>query len=98
IGNNFPVRANALCLSAEKRASSAAMSPADRHCFDIFSPPPGDTDVISQVERLSSKETKMAPRLVRIAVDSLAINCMAISRVGGCNLTLAERWLLSTSP
>ena len=41
IGNNFPVRANALCLSAEKRASSAAMSPADRQCFDIFSPPPG---------------------------------------------------------
>ena len=24
-------------------------------CFDIFSPPPGDSDVISQVERLSSK-------------------------------------------
>ena len=99
IENNFPVRANALCLSAEKRASSAAMSPADRQCFDIFSPPPGDTDVISQVERLSSKETKMAPRLVRIAVNScIAINCMAVSRVGGCNLTLAERWLLSTSP
>jgi hypothetical protein len=38
--------------------------------FDIFSPLPGDSDVISQVERLSSKETKMAPTLLRIAVGS----------------------------
>jgi len=26
---------------------------AKSECFDIFSPPPGDSDVISQVERLS---------------------------------------------
>jgi hypothetical protein len=46
------------------------MSPADTPCFDIFSPPPGEIDVINQVERLSSNETKIAPRLVRIAVGS----------------------------
>src|ERR1700686_5202027 len=58
-----PVRANAFYLSSDRRASSAAMFPADKPCFDIFSPPPGESDVISQVERLSSNETKIAPRL-----------------------------------
>src|SRR6202040_339057 len=56
-----PVRANAFCLSSDRRASSAAMFPADKPCFDIFSPPPGESDVINQVERLSSNETKIAP-------------------------------------
>src|SRR5271166_2029648 len=62
---DFPVRSNAFCLSSDRRANSAAMFPADTPCFDIFSPPPGETDVINQVERLSSKLTKIAPRLVR---------------------------------
>jgi hypothetical protein len=48
-----------------KRANSAQISPAGTLCFDIFSPPPGDGDAISQVERLSSNETKIAPRLLR---------------------------------
>ena len=65
-------------------------------------PLPNVEKLLSELEqRLDAsefQETKMAPRLVRIAVNSLAINCMAVSRVGGCNLTLAERWLLSTSP
>jgi hypothetical protein len=61
-GNDFPVRANAFCLISEKRASSTQMSPAGTLCFDIFSPPLGDSDVISQVERLSSNEMKIAPR------------------------------------
>ena len=40
------------------------MSPADTLCFDIFSPPPpGDTDVMSQIERLSSKETKNCAKI-----------------------------------
>ena len=43
------------------------MSPADTLSFAVFSPSHGDSDVISQVERLSSNETQMAPRLVRIA-------------------------------
>jgi hypothetical protein len=33
VGKDFPVRANAFCLSSEKRASSAPMSPADALCF-----------------------------------------------------------------
>ena len=70
IGKDFPVWANAFLSSSEKRVRSAAVFPADTLCFDIFSPPPGDTDVMSQIERLSSKETKIAPRLVRIAVGS----------------------------
>src|SRR5271163_1842335 len=68
IGKDFPVRAYAFLLSSEMRANSAAISPADTLCFDIFSPPPGDNDVTSQVDRLSSNETKIAPRSVRIAV------------------------------
>src|SRR5450759_4382069 len=101
IGNDFPVRANAFCLNSEKRASSAHISPAGTLCFDIFPPPPGDSEVISQVERLSSKEMKIAPRSGWMALGASgrsAIICMAVSRVGGRNLTLPERRSLSTSP
>src|SRR4030088_959898 len=100
IGNDFPVRANALCLNSEKRASSAPTSPAGIPCFDILSPPPGDRDVISQVERLSSMETNIAPRSLRIAFGASgrsATVCMVVSRVRGRNLTLPERRSLSTS-
>src|ERR1700722_7857701 len=98
---DFPVRAKAFFLSSEKRASSAPMSAAGTLCFDIFSPPPGDSDVISQVERLSSNETKIAPRSLRMALGASgrsAIICKAVSRVGGRNLTLPECRSLSTSP
>jgi hypothetical protein len=44
------------------------MSPADTEYFDIFSPPPGDREVISQVDLLSSKETKIARKSVRTAI------------------------------
>jgi hypothetical protein len=77
------------------------MSPAGTLCFDIFSPPPGDSDVISQVERLSSNEMKIAPRSLRMALGASgrsAIICMAVSRVGDRNLTLPERRSLFTSP
>src|SRR6516165_9442201 len=60
-------------------------------CFDIFSPPPGDSDVTSQVDRLSSNETKIAPRSVRIAVgawDRSVTICMVASRVGGSATSL----------
>src|ERR1700720_4122165 len=86
-----PVRANAFCLSSDRRASSAAMFPADKPCFDIFSPPPGESDVINQVERLSSNETKIAPRLVRIAVGSAKWGSSDISRLQAeriCDLSL----------
>src|SRR6202023_2903134 len=77
------------------------MSPAGTLVFDIFSPPSGDSDVISQVERLSSNEMNIAPRSLRIAFGASgrsATVCMAVSRVGDRNLTLPERRSLSTSP
>jgi hypothetical protein len=51
--------------------------------FDIFSPPPGDRDVTSHFERLSSKETKIAPRSTRMAAglsDRLVTASMIFSR------------------
>ena len=100
-GNDFPLRADAFCLRSEKRVNNATMSPAGTACFDIFSPLPGDSDVINQVERLNSIEMKIAPISVRIAFGvscRLAATCMVVSRVGVRNLTLPERRSLSTSP
>src|ERR1700730_6343218 len=77
------------------------MSPAGTLCFDIFSPPSGDSDVISHVDLLSSNETNIATRSLRIAFGASgrsATVCMVVSRVGGRNLTLLERRSLSTSP
>ena len=70
IGTTWPMRTCAFSVSRENRARSPATSPLRTVCFDIFSPPPGDNDVISQVDRLSSNETKIAPRSVRIAVGA----------------------------
>src|ERR1035437_7735988 len=78
IGKDFPVRANAFCLSSEKRVNSAAMSPAETLCFDIFPPLPGDSDVISQIERLCSKETN----------GSVAIS----TRAGGPPPSIRRAW------
>src|SRR3954468_13918936 len=71
MGKTCPVRARAFSLSWDKRARRAAMSPLGTACFDIFSPPPGAREVMTQVERLSSSETKIALRSVRIAACSL---------------------------
>ena len=64
-------------------------------CFDIFSPPPGDSEVISHFERLSSKETKIAPRSVRIAVSvsgrSFAASMFGLSRVR-CSFKATSLW------
>src|SRR5271166_605162 len=101
IGKDFPVRSDAFRFSSEKRASSAATSPARTECFDIFSAEPGDSYVISQMERLSSKEMKIAARLVWMAVGASGRSAtagMVVSRVGVRNLTLPERRSLSTSP
>src|SRR4029077_15334576 len=100
-GKTLPVLARAFSRSRAKRSSSPATSPPRTTCFDIFSPPPGDSDVISHVDRLSSNETKIAPRSVRIAVGASgrsATVCMVASRVGGSNLTLPKCRSLSTSP
>ncbi len=66
----FPGSLKDLQPSRDRRASSAGISPADTTRFDIFSPPPGDIEVISHVDRLSSNEAKTAPSLVRIAIGS----------------------------
>src|SRR5215213_11958841 len=71
MGKTCPVRARAFSLSWDKRARRAAMLPLGTECFDIFSPLPGASDVMTQVERLSSRETKIALRSVRIAACSL---------------------------
>jgi hypothetical protein len=63
IANDFPVLESAFCLSSEKRPSNAEMSTAGTLCFEIFPPTLGHSDVTSQVERLSSKEMKIASRL-----------------------------------
>jgi hypothetical protein len=39
-------------------------------CFDIFCPLLGDNDVIKPADRLSSNETKIAPRSVRIIIGA----------------------------
>src|ERR1035437_952583 len=99
-GTTFPVLARVVSRSCAKRSNSPATSPLRTVCFDIFSPPPGDSDVISQVDRLSSNETKIAPRSVRIAVGAWGrsvIICMVASRVGGSATSLCQsvgRYLL----
>src|SRR5664280_876397 len=93
IGTTCPVRTCTLSLSWENRARSPATSPLRTVCFDIFSPPPGDSDVISQVDRLSSNETKIARRSVRIAVGAWGWSvtiCMVASRVGGSATSLCQ--------
>ncbi len=51
-----------LPLELRKARQQRSDIPARTECFDIFSPEAGDSDVISQMERLSSKETKLAAR------------------------------------
>jgi hypothetical protein len=70
IGKTRPVRVRAFSLSWAKRARRAAMSPLRTACFDIFSPLPGESEVTTQVERLSSRDTKIALRSVRIGACS----------------------------
>lgn len=55
-------------LSSAKLASSPATSQATTECFDIFSPAPATARC--HFERLSSNETKIAPRSVRIGVGA----------------------------
>src|SRR5271166_6049080 len=93
IGKDFRVLFDAFRLSSEKPATNAATSPARTECFDIFSPEPGDSDVISQMERLSSKEMKSAARLVWMAVGAAGRSAMAgmvVSRVGGFATSLCQ--------
>src|ERR1700676_5713515 len=79
MGNVFPLPANPFCLRTEKRVSSVQTSPPGTECFDIFSPPPGDSEVISQLERLNSNETKIAPSSVWIAVNGSDLSAFMVS-------------------
>ena len=57
--------------------------PPGTECLDILSPPPGNSDVTSQVDRLSSSDTKIASRFVQMVVRASgrpATFCMPISR------------------
>src|SRR6266853_38040 len=92
IGKSWPVRTVALRLSSANRRRSPDTSLAGTECLDIFSPPPGDRDVISQVLRDSSIETKIAPRSVRIAACTGrgVSSGIVASRVGGSATSLSK--------
>jgi hypothetical protein len=63
-----PARCSALSLKRVKRSSSPAPSPPATECFDIFSLP-GDSEVTSHLDRLSSNETKIEATSERMAVS-----------------------------
>jgi hypothetical protein len=56
-------------MHSSVKPSAGDVSLSDSLRFDIFSPLE-QSDVTNQVERPSSNETKIAPKLVRIAVGS----------------------------
>src|SRR4051794_16696416 len=77
------------------------MSPLGTECFDIFSPPPGASDVMTQVERLSSRDTKIALRSVRIAACSSGRGqraCMVAPAWVVQHPTLPESKMLPVAP
>jgi hypothetical protein len=76
-------------LSFKNRANNPDTSPAGTEYFDIFSPFPGDNDVISQVERLSSNETKIALRSLRMVVGCAdrAVVCIVTLEMRGFQVT-----------
>src|ERR1051325_3471815 len=91
IGKSRPVRAAALRLSSANRCSSPGTSLAGTEWLDIFSPAPRDRDVLSQVLRDNSIETKIAPRSVQIAAcagDGASLSIIG-SRVGASATSLS---------
>src|SRR3954454_18797557 len=63
IGKHAPARTCALSRSLARWAISSATSPLRTECLDILSAPPGISEVINQVERDNSRDTKIAARL-----------------------------------
>jgi len=98
-GKVFPVRTCLRPQPGELLQESRDIAAAHR-CSDIFSPPPGGSEVTSQVERDSSIDTKIAPRLTRIAASSGrgAAPCIVASRMVGQQLILKKDQPLSTGP
>src|ERR1700679_710416 len=83
---------------APKRATRPARSPASTECRDILCPPPGASEVISHLERLSSNEMKMALICVWIAAG-FSCGASDIDRLQNewvCNLSLPHGRPLST--
>jgi hypothetical protein len=72
-----------LPLSSASLASKPETSPASIAGLDSFSPVPGDSEVISHAERLSSNETKIAPSCERIAAVSVKERSSGIGRLQG---------------
>src|SRR3569832_972615 len=64
IGQPAPARTCALSRSLAKWVISSAISPLRTECLDILSPPPGTSEVVNQVERDNSRDTKIAARLI----------------------------------
>jgi hypothetical protein len=64
-----------------RQPGNAETSPALISRFDSFSPAPGDSEVTSHVERLSSNETKIAPSCERIAAVSVKERSSDIGRL-----------------
>ena len=56
--------------SWESLVKRPATFPLRSWCLDIFCLPPGDSEVINQVDRLSSSDTKIAPGSLRTMVRS----------------------------
>ena len=79
-------------LSFANRCGCPGTSLAGTECLDIFSPAPGDREVISQALRDSSIETKIAPRSVRIAACAGRGASLSIigSRVGASATSLSR--------
>src|SRR5215217_6739132 len=101
IGKMRPVRARAFSVSWDKRTRRAAVSPLGTECFDIVSPLPGAREVMTQVERLSSRETKIALRSVRTAACSSGRGlraCMVAPEWVVQHPTLPESKMLPVAP
>lgn len=79
IGYVCPVLARLLSCSFENNSIKATILPAATECFDILSPFPGDSDVMSHVERDSSKDRNIAARLVWMAVVGISGLSIAVS-------------------
>src|SRR3984957_5974895 len=89
IGKDFPVRAHTFLLSSEKRASNAAISPADTLCLDIFSPRPGDSDVASR--SIGSVPTRQISRKDRL-------RSWSVPRIDQLRLAWSPpEWVVATS-
>src|SRR3954463_8603710 len=67
IGKLAPARPCAFSRSLARWVISSAISPLRTECLDILSPPPGTSEVINQVERDNSRDTKIAARLTCMA-------------------------------